>query len=577
MFAIFLRRRRLHLIALLVPGVLLIFLLGGFSKLPAPPPAPADLPLLDQTSLQYLGSFNVPAEDGAGNALTWGGNALAYDPDNTGLFFGCHDWYQMLGEVSVPAITNPPQTAAILQNCTDVTEGRLNQVDNYLPRLGGSLPYNDRLIVSAYGYYDADYNQTLSHFASSPLLSQTGELLGPYQVDSWPGAVSGYMTTIPEEWRSLFGGPALTGQCCIPIISRTSAGPAAFVFNPDNVGSVNPVPATTVLAYPLEHPLAPVETQNNYFNLATQIVGVAFPSGTRSVLFFGRQGTGPYCYGTGDECNDPVDPSHGTHAYPYRHQVWAYDALDLVEVRNGTMESWEVQPYAIWHLTGMDSTNSATVSGATYDPASGRVYITEAYGDYPAVHVYQIDSGGIFGDVPASYWAASWIERLYNSGITSGCATTPVLLFCPENNVSRAEMAVFLERGMHGATFTPPDVTPTFNDTVGHWAEDWIEALKNDGITAGCGAGSYCPESRVTRDQMALFLLRAEHGASYEPPAATGTVFSDVPADHWAAAWIEQLYAEGITGGCGAGTYCPDSPVTRAQMAVFLVRAFNLP
>ncbi|HNC09483.1 MAG TPA: S-layer homology domain-containing protein, partial [Anaerolineales bacterium] len=64
--------------------------------------------------------------------------------------------------------------------------------------------------------------------------------------------------------------------------------------------------------------------------------------------------------------------------------------------------------------------------------------------------------------------------------------------------------------------------------------------------------------------------------ASYSPPPATGT-FSDVPTDYWAAAWIEQLAAEGITSGCGSGIYCPENPVTRAQMAVFLVKAFNLP
>jgi hypothetical protein len=77
---------------------------------------------------------------------------------------------------------------------------------------------------------------------------------------------------------------------------------------------------------------------------------------------------------------------------------------------------------------------------------------------------------------------------------------------------------------------------------------------------------------------MAVFLLKAKHGPTYTPPA-TGkkTGFSDVPATHWAAAWIKQLTAEGITGGCGTGTYCPESAVTRAQMAVFLVKTFNLP
>ena len=183
-----------------------------------------------------------------------------------------------------------------------------------------------------------------------------------------------------------------------------------------------------------------------------------------------------------------------------------------------------------------------------------------------------------FGDVPVAYWAYDHIERLYNAGITGGCMTNPQN-YCPENAVTRAQMAVFLERGLHyPASFTAPDVPPTFNDTVGHWAEDWIEALKNDGITAGCAEGLYCPENPVTRAQMAVFLLKAKHGSSYMPPAVgTNTGFDDVPTDHWAAAWIKQLAAEQITGGCGGGNYCPESPVTRAQMAVFLVKTFGLP
>jgi hypothetical protein len=106
---------------------------------------------------------------------------------------------------------------------------------------------------------------------------------------------------------------------------------------------------------------------------------------------------------------------------------------------------------------------------------------------------------------------------------------------------------------------------------------DWIERLATEGITAGCGGGNYCPNASVTRAQMAVFLLRAEHGSAYTPPAATGTVFTDVPASLSTADWIEQLVAEGITSGCGGGNYCPGNAVTRAQMAVFLVRTFNLP
>ena len=139
-------------------------------------------------------------------------------------------------------------------------------------------------------------------------------------------------------------------------------------------------------------------------------------------------------------------------------------------------------------------------------------------------------------------------------------------------------MAVFLERGMNGSNFVPPAATGNvFNDVgAGDFAANFIERLAADGITAGCGGGKYCPDATVTRDEMAVFLLRAKYGSAYSPPAASG-VFGDVSSGHWAAAWIEQLAAEGVTTGGGGGNYCPDSPVNRDQMAVFLVRTFSLP
>lgn len=184
-----------------------------------------------------------------------------------------------------------------------------------------------------------------------------------------------------------------------------------------------------------------------------------------------------------------------------------------------------------------------------------------------------------FDDVPSTHWAWKYVEKLFKNGITGGCSQTP-LNFCPDNLVTRAQMAIFLERGKRGSLYSPPPATGTiFGDIpVNHWAAAWIEILAADKITGGCGNGNFCPEQYITRDQMAVFLLRIKHGADYVPPSAGGsTGFYDVPNDYWAAAWIKQLAAEGITSGCGQGNFCPLSPVTRAQMAVFLTQTFDLP
>jgi hypothetical protein len=207
--------------------------------------------------------------------------------------------------------------------------------------------------------------------------------------------------------------------------------------------------------------------------------------------------------------------------------------------------------------------------------------------------------GATFEDVwPASTFSGKsttiyyqpWVERLVDARITGGCGASTVdfigvtdftyRYYCGESTVTRGQMAVFLQKGFNGPDFSPPPATGArFSDVpTNYWAAAWIEQLAADGITGGCGTNLYCPEQPVTRAQMAVFLLKSKHGTSYNPPDLdSGTGFSDVADTHWAAKWIKQLAAEGITGGCGAGIYCPEQPVTRGQMAIFLVRTFELP
>jgi hypothetical protein len=183
-----------------------------------------------------------------------------------------------------------------------------------------------------------------------------------------------------------------------------------------------------------------------------------------------------------------------------------------------------------------------------------------------------------FLDVPTTHPFYKFIEAVVHAGITGGCSTNPSL-FCPDATFTRAEMAVFLLRGIHGAAYQPPAAIGMFVDvSLSDPAAPWIEQLAREGVTSGCSASppKFCPGSTLTRGQMAVFLLRAKHGAAYDPPAATG-LFADVPVSHPFAKWVEQLAREAITGGCGPTTYCPDGTVTRGQIAVFLVRTFNLP
>ncbi len=193
-----------------------------------------------------------------------------------------------------------------------------------------------------------------------------------------------------------------------------------------------------------------------------------------------------------------------------------------------------------------------------------------------------------FGDVPPDYWATPSILSLLNADLVSaitlqyGIPTAcEIGNYCPENGVTRAEMAVFLLQGEHGSSYQPPAATGAmFTDVpLTYWAAEWIEQLAREGITSGCAPGLYCPEDPVIRAQMAVYLLRTEHGSAYFPPPATGEIFVDVPLNYWAAAWIEQLYVEGNAHVCSTSPslYCPDDVTTHAQMAEFMVKTFDVP
>jgi len=149
--------------------------------------------------------------------------------------------------------------------------------------------------------------------------------------------------------------------------------------------------------------------------------------------------------------------------------------------------------------------------------------------------------------------------------------------FGPSNNVTRQQMAVFVLKAKHGACYTPPACTPVFTDVpCGTTFAPWVNQFAAEGITGGCGNGNYCPLSPVRRDQMAVFLLKGKYGSTFTPPECHGD-FNDVACPSTFADWIEFLASEGITGGCGSGNFCPVNPVRRDQMAAFLVNTFTLP
>jgi len=174
----------------------------------------------------------------------------------------------------------------------------------------------------------------------------------------------------------------------------------------------------------------------------------------------------------------------------------------------------------------------------------------------------------VFDDCQEDFWACDFIDTLYYSGITGGCSTNP-LRFCPDQLITRGQMTVFLITSLRRSSNT---CKGRFVDVpIGHLFCGFIERLADDEITGGCSVNppKFCPDDPVTRCQMAVFV----EAALGNPPNTCVERFPDVPILNGCCGFVEKLDDDGITGGCGGSNFCPIDPVTRAQMAVFLVAA----
>ena len=188
----------------------------------------------------------------------------------------------------------------------------------------------------------------------------------------------------------------------------------------------------------------------------------------------------------------------------------------------------------------------------------------------PAGAAFGLPPGGTFIDDDDNVHEG-YIEAIAAEGITTGCNPPLRDRYCPEQTVTRGQMAAFLVRALD---LTDDGGKDWFTDDNGSIFESSINRLAAAGITSGCGDGLYCPNSVVTRGQMAVFLVRAyDIGASTSSdPFGDDDGLSTEP-------YIERLWAAGVTKGCNppANTnYCPHSGVRRDQMATFIGRASGL-
>jgi len=176
-----------------------------------------------------------------------------------------------------------------------------------------------------------------------------------------------------------------------------------------------------------------------------------------------------------------------------------------------------------------------------------------------------------FSDVSSRYVFYNDIEWLADRGITSGCNSAGTK-FCPNSAVTRGQMAAFLTRALK----LPAAKKDWFRDDNGSPYENDINRVADAGISRGCNPPAndrFCPDTKVSRGQMAAFLVRAKGYTNN----GGGNLFIDANGSVYEND-IDRLGTAGVTKGCNPpknDRFCPNDPVTRGQMAAFLRRAFG--
>lgn len=370
---------------------------------------PRTLPPADLSAVQAAGSWSFDWNDGAGGDISYGGTAMGVSEDGRFVYIACNSAATKRGiaKLEIPALGG---RAKVVSPCQGPNETEIQKI---LPGwgggqaiIGGVLEQGGRIVVSGYASYDANGATQSSHWSGPSLTS----LAGPFAGTVSPGLVKSQMAPIPAEWRQMLGGPAFATSGYTSIISRQSAGAAFSVFDPATV-TANGFQMKMLLGCPYTVPKCQTWTawgpSTNGFEGAELAGGAFIVPGTRTLVVIEREGTGGECYGytTNNQslhgqpypspegvryCYSLADPYNqkGNKAYPYKLSAKLYDLVDLVAVKQGQKQPWDVKQYATVDLPG--SGPGEIVTSGAYNPVRGEYYLLRlAGGGVNNVYVYR--------------------------------------------------------------------------------------------------------------------------------------------------------------------------------------------
>lgn len=400
--------------------ILPVLLAAVFLPAAAPSTPLNQLPLLHLANIKYEGAFRLPASTYGSSSLNYSEGPLEYNNLNHSIFIVGHAHHQNIAEFRIPEIINSKvlsnlKMASIpLQEFTPILDRASGGNPQSLDRIGGmefiTSGDESQLIINAYEYYDApgDNSQTTLIARNSKNLATSG-MDGYHTFQGGAGHTSGWISPIPQEWQTSLGGTYLTGQSSgIPIISRTSVGPSAFSFSMADLsatsGVPNPIPTSKLLDFSLSNPLHSdlsntTGTNDIWTHISRAIYGFVVP-GTRTYLTIGQSGghNSGVCYKCTQNNGNLCGGYCANDASDYYHFYWLFDVNDLIAVKKGRKNSYDVRPYDYGEFPTPFDTNY--FGGGTFDPGSNILYLTVqkadrlqgTYSNPPVVVTFSFDN-----------------------------------------------------------------------------------------------------------------------------------------------------------------------------------------
>ena len=400
------------------------------------------------------------------------------------------------------------------------------------------------------------------------------------------------LSCVPTGLSAIQGGSA-TSNCTVQSLNAFSAAvnfsctglPAGVTcgFNP---ATVTPAPngtAGSVLTVNV-----PAATPIGSYNFQAQAVGGALTRTVNMTLAVNSQAVEPVSIVVDSAGNGIFQPNETIVLAP----TWRNTGSTSINL-TGVTSAFAGPPGPVYAnpdntanygTVGVSAQSSCATNGNCYSVSATTAArplihwdttITETVTPTGTTKSWTLHVGDSFTDVPPTSGFYRFIETILHKNVTGGCNPTQ---YCPGASTTRDQMAVFVLVSREAPGYTPAacGATPMFSDVpVTSPFCRWVEELARRGVVGGCTASTYCPASPATREQMAVFVLRTLD-PTLSPPACGAPMFADVPASSPFCRWIEELARRAVVTGCGGGNYCPGANVSREQMSVFLAVTFGL-